>query len=102
MTSGHISEGRSRRHGSRPFLPTTSIGCWAAGLAAASILTMLAWRAMGPLGGFPSLAFGLAGGAAGLVAITRHRERAVSVLLALVPFAGVVLFVLAELLVGHD
>ena len=101
MIGVHISERRSRRRGSRRFLPTTSLGRWAASLATASILTMLAWGAMGPLGGFPSLAFGLAGGIAALVAITRRGERAVSVLLALVPFAGVVLFVLGELIVGH-
>jgi hypothetical protein len=41
-------------------------------------------------------------GVAASVAIFGRGERAVSVFVALVPFLGVVLFVLAELLIGHD
>ena len=41
-------------------------------------------------------------GAIALVAIIRRREQAVAVLVAIVPLALAVLFVLAELLIGHS
>ena len=102
MTSGGLSPrlpvaGRRRRA-----LPTTRPGRWAVGLAAAYVLLMPAWRLMGPLGAFPALLCGLAGGVAALVAILRRGERALTVFAALLPFLSVVTFVLAELLVGHD
>jgi hypothetical protein len=82
--------------------PTTRLGKWAAGFAAASIVLLLGWRLMGPLGGFPGLACGLAGGVLALGAILRRGERSVAVFAALVPFLNVVVFLLAELLIGHD
>ena len=44
----------------------------------------------------------VAGGVAALVAIRRRGERAIAVFVVLVPFLLAVLFVLAELLIGHD
>lgn len=83
-------------------LPTTRLGRWAVGLAAANVVLVLGWRLMGPLGAFPGFVFGLAGGVVALVAILRRGERAIAVFAALVPFLFVVAFVLGELLVGHD
>ena len=83
-------------------LPTTRLGKWAVGLAAANVLLMFGWRLMGPLGGFPGLACGLVGGIVALVAIARRGERAIAVFAATVPAVLVVLFVLGELLIGHD
>ena len=77
--------------------PTTRLGTWAVGLAAASLVLNFEWRLLGPLGGFPSLLLGLAGGLVALAAIFRGGERAVSVFVALLPFVGVVAFVVAEL-----
>jgi len=57
---------------------------------------------MGPLGAFPGFAAGLADGVAGLVAVFRRGERAVTVFVAILPLVFVVVFVLAELLIGHD
>ena len=90
-------------HGQRRLavLPTTRLGMWAVGLAAASIVLQSAWMLLGPLGGFPGLLAGLIGGIVALVAILRRSERAISVFVALVPFLGVIVFVLAEL-IGHD
>jgi len=86
----------------RPTFPATRLGRWAVGLAAANVVLMFGWRLMGPLGGFPGLIAGTAGGVVALVAIRRRGERAVTVILAVVPLVLVILFVLAELLIGHD
>lgn len=88
-------------HAGRPLLPTTRLGRRALALAAASVITSFAWRVMGPLGGFPSLVLGVASGIVALVAIIRRGERSATAFLALLPFAGAVVFVLAEFLVGH-
>ncbi len=102
MTSGRISHRLPAMGRPRQLWPTTRAGRRATALAAASVFTMFAWRLMGPLGGFPSLVLGLAGGIFAVVAIVRRHERALAVFVALLPFAGAVVFVLAELLVGHD
>ena len=81
-------------------LPTTAVGKWAAGLAAASFVLQLGWRLMGPLGAFPSLVLAVAGGVTALVAITRHGERAVTVYVAVVLLLNAVVFVLGSLLIG--
>ena len=88
----------------RPFWPTTRLGKWAVALAIVNVVLMLipSWRVMGPLGAFPGLVFGLVGGVIAVVAIGRRREHAVAVFLAIVPLALVVLFVFAELLIGHS
>jgi hypothetical protein len=83
-------------------LPTTRLGRWALGLAAANVVLVLGWSLMGPLGAIPGFACGLAAGGVGLVAIFRRGERAITVFAALMPFAFVLLFVLLELVVGHD
>jgi len=83
-------------------LPTTRLGRWAVGLAAANVVLVLGWRLMGPLGAMPGFACGLAGGVVAMVAIFRRGERAITVFAALVPLLLVVAFVLAELIVGHD
>jgi hypothetical protein len=62
----------------------------------------MSWSFLGRLGGIPAFALGLAGGVVALLAIFRRGERAVAVFAALVPFLNVVVFLLAELLVGHD
>lgn len=89
---------RRRRLAVRPMTP---LGMWALILAAASIVLTLGWMLMGPLGGFPGLVCGLAGGIVALVAIVRRGERSVTVFAALVPFLNAVVFVLGELLIGH-
>jgi hypothetical protein len=53
-------------------------------------------------GAFFGFACGLVGGVVALVAILRHGERAISIFAALVPFVFVLVFVLAELIIGHD
>ncbi len=83
-------------------LPATQLGRWAVGLAAAAVVLVLAWRVMGPAGAVPGFVCGLAGGVVALVAIFRRGERAITVFAASVPFVFVVVFVLAELIVGHD
>ncbi|MEX0675156.1 MAG: hypothetical protein WD981_02620 [Gaiellaceae bacterium] len=83
-------------------LPVTPLGRWAAWLALAYVVLQLGWRLMGPLGAFPSFAAGLAGGIIALLAILGRGERALTVYAAILPLAFVVLFVAAELLVGHD
>jgi hypothetical protein len=72
------------------------------GLEAASVVLLLGWSFMGRLGGFPALVLGLVGGVVALVAIFRRGERALTVFAALVPFVNVVVFLLAEFLVGHE
>lgn len=82
-------------------LPTTRLGWWSLGLAAGYVVLMPLWSF---LPGGAGLAFlsGLAGGVVALVAIRRRGERALAVFAAVVPLALVVVFVLAELLIGHD
>lgn len=88
---------------SRRFMvrPATEAGYWAVGLAVASVVLVMAWAVI-PAGALFGFAAGLIGGVFALFAILRRGERAVTVYLALVPFALVVAFVLAELLIGHD
>lgn len=86
----------------RAWLPQTRLGRWAVALAVAGVLLVLAWSLLGPLGAFPGFGFQAAGGICALVAILRRRERAVAVYVALIPLASVVLFVTAELLLGHE
>jgi cytochrome c oxidase subunit IV len=88
--------------GRRPFLPTTPLGKWAAWLAVAYVVLQFAWRLLGPLGAFPSFACGVAGGIVALVAVLRRGERAIAVYAAILPLLFVVVFVAAELLIGHD
>jgi hypothetical protein len=81
--------------------PTTRPGVWAAWLAAGYLLLMPAWRIL-PGGAIAAFVSGLGGGIVGLVAILRRGERALAVYAAVLPLVLVVVFVAAELLVGHD
>ena len=102
MSSGGLPYRSPSKQGRRVvFLPTTPLGTWAIGLAAASVVLVFGWASLGRLVGVPALALGLAGGALALVAIIRHGERALTVFAALLPFLNVLFFVLAELLIGH-
>ena len=89
-----LPAGKERRFVVRP---TTRAGKWAFGLAVAGVLLVSAWRLMGPLGGFPGVAFELAGGVVALIAIFRRGERALAVYAALLPFAAAVALVIGEL-----
>ena len=98
---------RAEHHGSpvknRPritILPATHLGWWAVGLTAAFFLLVFA-ATLVPRGAALGFVSGLAGGVVALIAIVRHRERAVTVFAALVPLAIAVAFVLAELISGN-
>jgi hypothetical protein len=82
-------------------LPTTRPGTWAAWLAVGYLVLSPAWRIL-PGGAIAAFVSGLAGGVCALVAILRRGERALTVFAAVLPLAFVVLFVAAELLIGHD
>jgi hypothetical protein len=84
-----------------PVLPTTRLGWWAVGLAVGYVVLVPLWAVM-PVGAFPGLLSGLAGGVVALVAIRRRGERAVAVFAAVAPGVLVAFFVLGELLIGHD
>lgn len=81
--------------------PVTRLGRLAVGLTVVHVALMLAWRVV-PGGGGLGLGSGLVAGVVALVAIVRDRERALSVFIAILPLIAVVVFVLAELPVGHD
>ena len=81
-------------------LPTTNLGWWATGLAAAFLPLVFA-AAVAPGGAALGLVCGLAGGFAALKAIVSDRERAVTVFAALMPLVIAVAFVLAELITGN-
>lgn len=88
--------GRPRRV---TILPTTDLGRWAVWLAAAFFVLVVAASVV-PRGAAIGFACGLAGGVAALVAVMRDRERAVTVVAALVPLLIAVGFTLAELITG--
>jgi hypothetical protein len=81
-------------------LPTTDLGRWAVGLAAAFFPLVFAAGVV-PLGAALGFFCGLAGGAAALTAVIRDRERAVTVFAALLPLVVGVAFVLAEVITGN-
>ena len=80
--------------------PSTRLGWWAVGLAAASILLILAWSV---LPGGAGLAFicGFAGGVLALIAVIRQHERSWLVFFSILPLFWVLAFILGELLVPH-
>ena len=97
---------RVERYGSpakhRPritFLPATHLGWWAVGLAAAFFPFVFA-AAVVPRGAALGFVCGLAGGVTALMAVIRHRERALIVFVALVPLVIAVAFLLVELISG--
>jgi hypothetical protein len=82
------------------FLPTTHLGWWAVGLAAAFFPFVFA-AAVVPTGAAIGFVCGLAGGVAALMAIIRDRERALTVFVALAPLVIAVAFLLVELITGN-
>jgi mannose/fructose/N-acetylgalactosamine-specific phosphotransferase system component IIC len=83
------------------FLATTLLGKWAVGFAVGAFLLQFAWMIL-PGGAALSMAFALAGGISALIAIVHQRDRAIAVYIAVVPLVMTVLFLAAELLIGHD
>ena len=81
--------------------PRTRLGLAAVVLGVGMFVLQGMWTLLGPLGGFPSLVSGLAGGVLAIVDLRRgHRSYAVAAML--VPLALVVFFIAGELLIGHD
>jgi hypothetical protein len=85
--------------GRPPLRPTTSLGWWAVALFGAFTVLNFSWRLLGPAGAYPSFLFGIAAGVVALIAMLRRHERSLAVLASVVL---VLLFVAAELLVGHE
>jgi hypothetical protein len=83
------------------FFPRTRRGRWAVALGAAAFVLVTSWSIV-PYGAVFGFACGVVSGVLGGLAIARDRERAFTVWLTLAPLAFVVVFVLAELLIGHD
>lgn len=84
------------------FWPATRLGWLAVALAVASVVLTPSWKLMGPAGALPGLSCGFAGGVVGLAAIFAVKERAVTVVASVAPFIFAVVFVLAELTIGHS
>jgi hypothetical protein len=82
------------------FLPKTHLGWWAVGLAAAFFPFVFAAAAL-PSAAAIGFVCGLASGVAALMAIIRDRERALTVLVALVPLVIAVAFLLVQLISGN-
>jgi hypothetical protein len=101
MSGWHAHREHSRPRRRVVFAPTTRLGRWAVGLAAAAVVGVPLWAIL-PGGALLPFGCGLAGGVVAVVAIARRHERAIAVYAALAPLAFVVLFVLAELLIGHS
>ncbi|HEX7255178.1 MAG TPA: hypothetical protein VF236_04560 [Gaiellaceae bacterium] len=90
----------SRSHRPRiTILPTTDLGWWAVGLAAA-FFPLVFVGALVPRGIALGFVCGLAGGVTALVAVARGRERALTVFAAFLPLVVAVAFLLAELIAG--
>ena len=81
------------------FLPTTHLGWWAVGLAAAFFPFVFA-AAVVPRGAAIGFVCGFGGGVTALMAMIRYRERALTVFVALVPLVIAVAFLLVELISG--
>jgi hypothetical protein len=80
-------------------LPATHLGWWAVGLAAAFLPLVFAAGVV-PLAAAIGLLCALGGGLAALIAIVREHERALTVLLALVPLVIALAFVLVQVISG--
>ena len=77
--------------------PTTKLGWWAVGLAAAFFPLVFAAGVV-PRAALLGLVCGLAGGVAAAIATVRDHERGLAVLAGVVPFVIAVAFMLAEVL----
>ncbi len=101
MSVGVERPGTPAKHRPRiSILPTTKLGWWGVGLAAV-FLPLMFTAAVVPRGAALGFVCGLTGGAVGLLAIIRDRDRAVTVFAAVVPVAIAVAFTLAELISGN-
>lgn len=101
VSSGAVRQRLPSRKRRLAMLPSTRLGWWAVGLAAAFFPLVVMWTIV-PRGAALGMLSAIAGGVCGLVAIVRRGERALAVFATVVPLAMTVGFVLAELLVGHD
>jgi len=95
--------------------PSTRLGWWSVGLAAAFVILMtinsavfmrlpedITWRVtVLPFYGIFMLLCGLAAGIVGLIAVIRQHERSWLVWLAILPGLFVLVFILGEFLVPH-
>ena len=81
-------------------LPHTKLGWWSVGLAAASIVLILAWSIL-PGGAMLGFLCGLVGGILALIAVIREQERSWLVFLSILPLFWVLIFILGEFLVPH-
>jgi hypothetical protein len=98
MSVSSKATGSPAKHRPRiPILPTAPLGWWAVGFAAAFFPLVFA-AALVPRAAALGFFCGLAGGLAGLMAIVRYRERAVTVFAALLPLVIAVAFGVAELI----
>ena len=79
--------------------PSTQLGWWAIGLAAACIVDILAYRILG--GAMLGFLCGFIGGILALIAVIRQGERSWLVFLSILPMLWVLLFILGEFLVPH-
>lgn len=90
--------GSPAERGSRiAVLPTTRLGWWAVGLAAAFFPLVFA-AALVPRSAALGVICGLAGGVAAVLALVRGHERAAAVFAAVVPLVVAAGFLFAELL----
>jgi len=78
-------------------LPGSNLGWWAMGCAASGIALTFAWPFM-PFGAWPGFMFQIAGGVLALAAIIRKRDRAVTVIVSVLPMLFVIWFIAVELL----
>ncbi len=80
--------------------PSARLGWWAVGLAAASIVLILAWSIL-PGGAILGFICGLVGGVLALIAVIRQHERSWLVFLSILPLFWVLFFILGEILIPH-
>ena len=80
--------------------PHSKLSWWAVGLAATSIVLLLAWSIL-PGGAWLSFLCGFAGGIIALIAVIRQHERSWLVFLSILPMLNVFMFILGEFLVPH-
>lgn len=78
-------------------LPESPIGWWAVGCAAFGTAFMLAWQLM-PFGAWPGFILQVSGGVLALVAIIREKDRALTVIVAVMSMLFLIWFITVELL----
>lgn len=93
MTTSVASRRAHRIH----VLPGSTLGRSAVACAVFGIALTVAWQLM-PFGAWPGFIFQITGGVFALVAITRKRDRAISVIVSVIPMLFVIWFIAVELL----